>query len=153
LFDMLVHAAWGGRELIEGAVVLDVFAGTGAFGLEALSRGAASACFVEKDPAALKALRANVAACGAGDRAAIRGVDALTPGAPVTALATLVFLDPPYGKDLVAQALVRLGNAGWIASGAMIVAETGCDEAWIPGQPVLAERHHGAARVLVFRCQ
>ena len=57
LFDMLMHAEWGGREAIEGAVVLDVFAGTGALGLEALSRGAASACFIENDPAALKALR------------------------------------------------------------------------------------------------
>ena len=71
LFDMLMHAEWGGREAIEGAVVLDVFAGTGALGLEALSRGAASACFIENDPAALKALRTNIAACRAEDRAVV----------------------------------------------------------------------------------
>ena len=58
LFDMLLHAPWGGRNLIEGARVLDVFAGTGALGLEALSRGAAKACFIERDRAALAALRA-----------------------------------------------------------------------------------------------
>jgi 16S rRNA (guanine966-N2)-methyltransferase len=78
LFDMLVHAEWGGRGLIEGAVVLDVFAGTGALGLEALSRGAASACFIEQDATALKALRANVAACKAGDRAVVLAGDVFT---------------------------------------------------------------------------
>src|SRR3984885_5248694 len=71
LFDMLMHAEWGGRAAVEGAAVLDVFAGTGALGLEALSRGAASACFIESDGNALRALRANVAASGAGDRAQI----------------------------------------------------------------------------------
>ena len=68
LFDMLLHAPWGGRAMIEGAVVLDVFAGTGALGLEALSRGAATACFIEQDAAALRALRANVVACRAEGR-------------------------------------------------------------------------------------
>src|SRR6185437_3628839 len=68
LFDMLLHAPWGGRALIEDARVLDVFAGTGAFGLEALSRGAAHATFVEHDRAALAALRANIAACRAEKR-------------------------------------------------------------------------------------
>ena len=78
LFDMLMHAEWGGRAAIEGAVVLDVFAGTGALGLEALSRGAASAYFIENDAAALKALRTNVAACKAAARADILAVDALS---------------------------------------------------------------------------
>src|SRR5580698_2435785 len=68
LFDMLMHAPWSGRAVIEGAAVLDVFAGTGALGLEALSRGAATAVFIENDATALKALRTNIAACGAGDR-------------------------------------------------------------------------------------
>src|SRR5271163_950273 len=76
LFDMLLHAAWAGRDTIEGAHVLDVFAGTGAFGLEALSRGAAHATFIEHDRAALTALRANIAACRAQDRTTILPVDA-----------------------------------------------------------------------------
>jgi 16S rRNA (guanine(966)-N(2))-methyltransferase RsmD len=59
LFDMILHAAWGGRAVLEGAMVLDAFAGTGALGLEALSRGAESAVFFERDRAALAALRAN----------------------------------------------------------------------------------------------
>ncbi len=75
LFDMLMHAEWGGRAAIEGAVVLDVFAGTGALGLEALSRGASSALFIESDPGALRALRANLVTCKARDRAQVFAVD------------------------------------------------------------------------------
>ena len=68
LFDMLLHAPWGGRDAVEGARVLDVFAGTGALGLEALSRGAAFATFIEQDRAALAALRANIATLRAAGR-------------------------------------------------------------------------------------
>src|ERR1700712_3572971 len=77
LFDQLLHAPWGGRELIEDALVLDVFAGTGALGLEALSRGAGRAWFVERDRAALAALRENVAACRAGEVCTVIASDAL----------------------------------------------------------------------------
>src|ERR1700709_1734936 len=102
LFDMLMHAEWGGRAVLEGAHVLDVFAGTGALGLEALSRGAASACFIENDPAALKALRANIAACKAEGQTEILARDALAVrGLGTGKLVRLVFLDPPYGQDLV----------------------------------------------------
>jgi len=201
LFDMLMHAEWGGRAAIEDAVVLDVFAGTGALGLEALSRGAASACFIENDPTALRALRANVAACKAGDRAEILAVDAVAvpavswpleavrsrltvvdaaktwvagpspamtqdgmPKVGVTKVgvtqvgmtqrgrdASLVFLDPPYGRNLVPRALARLRDVGRIGPGALIVAEIGRDENWDSEQSVLAERLYGAARVLIFR--
>jgi 16S rRNA (guanine966-N2)-methyltransferase len=152
LFDMLMHAEWGGRGAIEGARVLDVFAGTGALGLEALSRGAASACFVESDPVALRVLRANVAACKAGDRTEISAVDVFSVGRG-RAPAGLVFLDPPYGQGLIPRALRRLAESGWIAVGALVVAETGSEEAWVPEQTLLAERRHGAARVVVFRLE
>ena len=92
---MLLHAPWAGRDAVEGARVLDVFAGTGALGLEALSRGAAHATFVEQDRAALAALRANIAACRAEHRCTVLPVDALA--APPGEAASLVFLDPPYG--------------------------------------------------------
>jgi 16S rRNA (guanine966-N2)-methyltransferase len=150
LFDMLLHAEWGGRSLIEGASVLDVFAGTGALALEALSRGAASACFIESDPVALKALWANVAACRAEYRTEVLAVDVFA-GALGRGAADVVFLDPPYGRDLVARALVRLREVGRVAPGALIVAETGADEAWAPEEPLLAERRYGAARLVVFR--
>jgi 16S rRNA (guanine966-N2)-methyltransferase len=152
LFDMIMHAEWGGRALIEGATILDVFAGTGALGLEALSRGAATATFIESDPAALRALRTNIAACKAEDRTEILAVDALgvTAGRPGTA-ADVVFLDPPYTLNLVARTLARLRDVGRIRPGALIMAETSCEESWVPDAPLLAERRHGAARVVIFR--
>lgn len=149
LFDMLLHAPWGGRDVVEGARVLDAFAGTGAFGLEALSRGAAHATFMEQDRAALAALRGNVAACRAEDRALVLGVDVLR--APAGKPCGLVFLDPPYGHELVPRAMDRLRTAGWIAPGALVVVETGCDEAMPELGELLAERTHGAARLRVWR--
>ena len=98
LFDMLLHAPWGGRESVEGAHVLDVFAGTGALGLEALSRGAAHATFIEHDRVALAALRTNIAACRAQDRSTVLAIDALAT--PPGEAASLIFLDPPYHQDL-----------------------------------------------------
>lgn len=149
VFDMLLHAPWGGRDVVEGASVLDVFAGTGAMGLEALSRGAAFASFIESDPAALKALRANVAACRAEARVEIVAGDVFRVGQGRPA--SLVFLDPPYGQDLVPRAIARLRDVGRIAPEALVVAETGRDETWVPDAPLLAERRHGAARMLIFR--
>jgi 16S rRNA (guanine966-N2)-methyltransferase len=149
LFDMLLHAPWGGRGTLEQARVLDAFAGTGALGLEALSRGAAHATFVEHDRAALAALRANIAACGADDRASVLPGDAtrLPPGAPFS----LIFLDPPYGQGLVEAALAALARNGRLAPGALAVAELGRREPLTPAGEALAERTHGAARLVVWR--
>jgi 16S rRNA (guanine966-N2)-methyltransferase len=149
LFDMLMHAEWGGRAAIEGAAVLDVFAGTGALGLEALSRGAASACFIENDAAALKALRVNIAACKAEDQTEVLAGDATQVGKG--GAASIVFLDPPYGQELVPRAIDRLRKFGRIAPGALLVAETEREEIWVPNGRLLTERHRGAARILVFR--
>ena len=149
LFDMLLHAPWGGRDAVEGTRVLDAFAGTGALGLEALSRGAAFACFMEQDRMALAALRRNVAACRAEDRSSVLAGDVLA--APRGEPCGLVFLDPPYGGDLVPLALDRLRAMGWLAPGGLVVAEAGRDEV-LPGiGELLAERVHGAARISVVR--
>ena len=148
LFDMLMHAPWAGRTVVEGATVLDVFAGTGAMGLEALSRGAARAVFVERSPAALTALRANITACRASDRCEVLPIDALfvTGGERVD----IVFLDPPYGQELVPRTLARLRSVGRIGPGSLIVAETGRNELALDIE-ALAERAHGAARVTIWR--
>jgi 16S rRNA (guanine966-N2)-methyltransferase len=149
LFDTLLHAPWGGRDLIEGAAVLDAFAGTGALGLEALSRGAATATFLETDKAALTVLRQNVVACKAESRCRVLAADATRP--PPGTPCGLVFLDPPYGRDLVARAVAALAAAGWIAPGALVIAELGRGEDLpILGAPLDA-RTHGAARVAVWR--
>jgi 16S rRNA (guanine966-N2)-methyltransferase len=149
LFDMLLHASWAGRDAIEGVRALDVFAGTGAFGLEALSRGAAQATFVERDRAALSALRANIATCHAQDRCAVLAVDALAVSAGEPA--ALIFLDPPYRQDLVPRALGRLRSVGYVASNALIIAETALDEPPPTSMPLLAERTRGAARLSIWR--
>ena len=145
LFDMLLHAPWGGR--LDGFAVLDAFAGTGALGLEALSRGAASAVFMERERAALDVLRANVAGC-AGAQAKVIAGDVLRP--PPGQPCRLLFLDPPYGGDLLPRALAALSQAGWVAPGALIVAEAARDEAPQLGT-LLAERAHGAGCVTVWR--
>jgi 16S rRNA (guanine966-N2)-methyltransferase len=149
LFDMLLHAPWGGRGTVAGARVLDAFAGTGALGLEALSRGAAHATFVEHGRAALAALRANVAACGAADRASVLAGDVtrLPPGEPFS----LIFLDPPYGQGLVEAALAALARARRIAPGALVVAEAGRDETLPAAGDLLAERAHGGAKIVIWR--
>lgn len=153
LFDMLWHAPWAGRSAVDGAVVLDAFAGTGALGLEALSRGASRAAFLETDAAALRALRANIAACREGERCAVLAADARRPP-PAPAACALVFLDPPYGEGLVETSLRALSAAGWVAPGALVCAETpaGPGGATAPaGFALLAERAHGSARVLFLR--
>lgn len=145
---MLAHAPWAGPEILQGARVLDVFAGTGAFGLEALSRGAAHATFVEHGRAALAVLAANIAACQAQNRTTVLPIDALaiSYGEP----ADLVFLDPPYRQDLVARAVARLRAMRRIAPRALLIAETARDEP-PPVADVVAERCHGAARISIWR--
>ncbi|NNM56132.1 RsmD family RNA methyltransferase, partial [Acidocella sp.] len=139
VFDILMHAPWAGAAFLRGARVLDVFAGTGAYGLEALSRGAVAADFMEQAPGALAALRKNIAACQAEDVCRVVAGDVL--GARAGAPHELVFLDPPYGQDLVNKALAVLRARGWIVPGAVVVAELGPgDEVVLP--EVLAERAH-----------
>lgn len=149
LFDMIQHAPWGGRAVLEGATVLDAFAGTGALGLEALSRGAATAVFFETDPAALKALRANITACGATDGARVMARDVLRPGRGVPH--SLIFLDPPYGQELVQRSLNVLRSEGWLAAGSLIVTEISRLDQVAETGSILARRVYGAAQLLVWR--
>ncbi|MDA8052467.1 MAG: 16S rRNA (guanine(966)-N(2))-methyltransferase RsmD [Rhodospirillales bacterium] len=150
LFDILAHAPWSEPGTIEGARVLDAFAGSGALGLEALSRGAAEAVFFETDARACRALSANIAGCGMEGRARIIAADAARP--PPGAPCSLVFLDPPYGEAaLPARALAALVAAGWLAPAAFVVVETAADSTLPPLATLLAERRHGAARLGFFR--
>ncbi len=151
LFDMLWHAPWGGRHVVDGARVLDVFAGTGALGLEALSRGAAHATFIENDAEALGSLRQNITRCAELTRTRVLVADALKPPR-ASQPCDLIFLDPPYGQGLNAQALAALGKAGWLKPGALISAEFGRESAEAPeGFELLDERSHGQASLLFLR--
>ncbi len=152
LFDILAHGRFADRPVYENARVLDCFAGTGAFGLEALSRGAAQASFIEQDRAALAVLRANIATLGEAKSAAVFAADALHPpraGEPCS----LAFLDPPYGENLAAPALAALAAARWFAPDALVVVETAARETLAPppGFALLEERRYGAARLLFLR--
>jgi 16S rRNA (guanine966-N2)-methyltransferase len=115
------------RSRCSGARVLDLFAGTGALGIEALSRGAVSSVFVERANGPLAALRLNIEACGFGERAEVRRGDALRE---LTRLARaerrfdLVFLDPPYGEGLERRALEALTRHELLAEGACLAVET-----------------------------
>lgn len=121
LFNILAHA-YGAS--LAGARVLDLFAGTGALGLEALSRGAAFALFVDHGAAARALIRQNVATLGLGGVTRIYRRDATKPG-PVHPLApfSLAFLDPPYGKGLAELALASARGGGWLAPDALAVVE------------------------------
>src|SRR3954462_6139434 len=121
LFNILIHA-YG--DPVEGARVLDLFAGTGALGIEAISRGARFALFVDNGTEARALLRNNVEALGLGGVTKVYRRDATNLGAahPLDPFA-LVFLDPPYGKGLAEKALTSLRDGGWLTRGALLVVE------------------------------
>jgi 16S rRNA (guanine966-N2)-methyltransferase len=128
LFNILVHA-YG--DPVTGARVLDLFAGTGALGLEALSRGAAFSLLVDDAAEARALLRENVASLGLGGVSRIFRRDAtrLGPAHPNEPF-SLAFLDPPYGKGLAEKALVSACEGGWLVPGALIVVEEAADAAF-----------------------
>ena len=121
LFNILIHS-YG--DPITGARVLDLFAGTGALGVEAISRGAAFALFVDNGAEARALLRNNVEALGLGGVTKVYRRDAtnLGPAHPIEPF-SLVFLDPPYRMTLAEKALVSLRDGGWLTPGALAVVE------------------------------
>jgi 16S rRNA (guanine966-N2)-methyltransferase len=147
IFNLLINAH---GDPVTGARVLDLFAGTGALGLEAISRGAAEVTFVDDGRAALALLRANIARMQAGGATRILRQDATrlppNPGAPFT----LVFLDPPYGRSLGEAALARAQAGGWLAPGAVIVWEEGVPPAAPQGFAHLDQRRYGDTHVTLL---
>ena len=153
LFDMLSHGRF--RGVLDGAEIADLFAGTGALGLEALSRGARRAVFVETDRAALASLTRNI---GKAHREAdceilARSVtDLPARKAPVG----LAFLDAPYAQGLTEQALACAARRGWVGADTLVIAQidpreeaSWLDDAWA----VEEDRKHGKARLLIVRRQ
>src|SRR4051812_43897004 len=150
VFNILMNS----YDAVRDAKVLDAFAGSGAMGLEALSRGAERATFIETDHDAAEAIKKNIAACRAQAKAQLFVHDALKP--PRVAMnwgpASLVFLDPPYNKDLLVPALKALREGGWIAAEALLVAEMHRKDAFAPeGYELLDDREYGKARFLLLR--
>ena len=146
LFSMLASRLGS----FDGLAAADLFAGSGALGLEALSRGAASCLFVEQDRAALDALRANVAKLGAAG-ADVRAQSVLALG-PARAPLDLILMDPPYGTGAGGVALDRLARLGWTGPGSWISIETARDEeVAVAGFAIDATRVHGKARLTLLR--
>jgi 16S rRNA (guanine966-N2)-methyltransferase len=148
IFNILAHADWAPE--IEGARVLDAFCGTGALGLEALSRGASHAVFMDQGREALDLVRRNIAALGIGDRSAVLRADAVRPPR-AQAACTVVFLDPPYGKGLASTALNALIERGWCVSGGVAVVETGLEDPLDIDLERFDERVYGDTRVYFLR--
>ena len=130
LFNILAH---GYGDPLAEARVLDLFAGTGALGLEALSRGAAFALFVDDGAEARALIRENIAALGLGGVTRIYRRDAtrLGPAHPLAPF-SLAFLDPPYGKGLAEQALASARDGGWLAPEALVVVEEAAQAGFKP---------------------
>src|SRR5271167_5158670 len=150
IFDILIHRHAG---VVEGARVVDLFAGSGALGVEALSRGAKFALFVDNGPEARALLRANVEALALGGVTRIWRADATLLGrAPAGPAFTLAFLDPPYDKGLAGPALAGLVEGGWLAPGALVVVEEAAKaEIAAPAElKAVDERTYGDTRVQFF---
>lgn len=144
LFSMLSGGRFG--DPITDARVLDLFAGTGALGLEALSRGAARVTFVDDGRIATGLIRENIKKCRAEDETTLIKRDA-TKLPPANATHDLVFLDPPYGKGLGERALAAAISGGWIAPGALIVWEDSAPVEVPKGAVHLDERRYGDTMV------
>ena len=147
LFSMLVSRLGS----FEGLKVADLFAGSGALGIEALSRGAANCLFVESDAAALRALRINLASLEAVPQADVRAASVLALG-PAPAPLDLIMLDPPYGSGAGVVALEKLNRLGWIGPATWISLETALKEpAQVKGLDVESERKVGTALITLMR--
>lgn len=151
LFNILSHAH---PETLDGTRVIDLFAGTGAVGLEALSRGCRQALFVEMGVEGRGLLRQNIETLGVTGRAKIFRRDATDLGAPGTMEPfDLLFADPPYGKGLGERALASAVNGGWLVPGALIILEERADVTVEPvkGCRLLEERTFGDTRMYFYR--
>ena len=150
VFSMLESGRFG--TVLRDRVVLDLFAGTGAMGLEALSRGAERVVLVDNHPTALDALRANVEKLRAGARAQVRSGDASRWHERAQVACGVIFMDPPYGSEAWVPALAAAAKTGWIGADTVVVIETDRRERTeVPdGFEVLEERTYGRARILML---
>jgi 16S rRNA (guanine966-N2)-methyltransferase len=153
LFNVLLHAY---DDAVDGARVIDLFAGTGALGLEAMSRGARFALFVDDGPEARGLVRGNVEALGLGGTTKIFRRDATKLGPmPPQPRFTLAFLDPPYGRGLAPRALASLSLGGWLEPGALVLVEEDrlADLGPLPGYELLERRDYGDTSVTFLRAK
>jgi 16S rRNA (guanine966-N2)-methyltransferase len=154
IFNIVEHAPFAAEFTLEGARVIDLFAGTGALGLEALSRGAKFCLFVEEAADSRAIIRENVETLGLTGASKIWRRDAARLG-PLDTLSAfdLAFLDPPYRKDLIAPTLEGLAAGGWLNPNALVMAEAAEDETMptVAGYEILDDRTYGDTRIAFMR--
>ncbi|RYI33826.1 MAG: 16S rRNA (guanine(966)-N(2))-methyltransferase RsmD [Acetobacteraceae bacterium] len=148
IFNLLINAH---GNPVTGARVLDLFAGTGALGLEALSRGAVMVTFVDDGAKALGLIRANIAKMGAERETRVLRQDARRLGPNSGIGHDLVFLDPPYGKEMGAGALAAAGTQGWLAPRATVVWEEGVAVEVPDGFERIDQRKYGDTVVTILK--
>jgi len=152
MFNRLRHGFTDIGFRLEGARVADLFAGTGALGMEALSRGASHATLVEQDPDALNLIRGNIANLQIEDKSTVLAADATnipSPRLPVD----LVLMDPPYGQQLTVPTLINLATKRWLMPGALVTAEGDRKESLdrLPGYELLDYRDYGRSRIFTLQ--
>jgi 16S rRNA (guanine966-N2)-methyltransferase len=154
MFNILEHRRFADTDesFLLDTRVLDGFAGTGALGLEALSRGARHVTFMDTAPDAVRVIRRNAGKFGAGGVAEILQADCLSPP-PTKRSCGLVFLDPPYGDALAEPALSALSRRGWIACGAICCVELDARDSFAcpEGFEWIDDRRYGATRMVILR--
>ncbi len=159
LFDILQHGTRANLGLVlpQEAMVLDVFAGTGALGLEALSRGAAHVTFIEKDPAACRVIEQNVQALNVTAHVTLLRRNAVRPAQPPKGAGTadILFLDPPYRSDMAAPTLQALRARGWVSRAALSVVEIASNETFEPPRGFVSadERRYGDTTLVFLRSE
>ena len=151
IFNLLMHGAYAGEAII-GQHVVDVCCGTGAMGLEALSRGARIATFIDQDKQALELAKKNALHCGVANAAFFVQADA-TRLPTAREPAALVLIDAPYATPLLAPSYASLQRQGWLAPGTLIAAEQPRAAAVpeLDGAELIDSRHYGKAAVHLFR--
>lgn len=147
LFNILMGGRFG--DVLQGARVLDLFAGTGALGLEALSRGASHATFVENGRVGQKLLQQNITKLRRAEECKVLTADA-TALPHVARPADLIFMDPPYGKGLGIKALQSAKAAGWVQSGTTVVWEEATQQIAPPGFQSLDQRRYGDTWITIL---
>lgn len=150
IFDVLAHAGWAAAHAIQDAVVLDGFAGTGAFGIEAMSRGAAHVTFMDHHSAAHRVLLKNLRRARFEDHSVVLKCDVTAPPR-ATRQVDIAFLDPPYGLNLLPLSITALIRSGWIGPDTLILTESEKSMNSINAEPPLDLRKIGVAQISFWR--
>jgi len=153
VFNLLMHGAYAGDAIIDRHVV-DLCCGTGAMGLEALSRGARIATFIDKDKKSIELARANVLHCGVANAAFFVQADA-TKLPAAREPASLVLMDAPYAAAILLPAYAALKAGGWLAADALLVVEQSFTTAIaaLEGAEIIDERKYGKTKIIVYQVQ